>query len=129
MTLEQAASVAKRIKTLKETLATAEAENRLLVAKLKKLEASEADYVTLPAELKGKVLVSDPKWQFVVLDAGEDQGVLQRGELLVNRNGKLVGKVKVSRVQKDRCIANVMPGWELSEILEGDLVIPAYPHS
>ena len=67
----------------------------------------------LPAGLKGKVLVADPKWNFVVLNVGEDQGVLERGELLVNRNGKLVAKVVVRSVQKDRCIANVLPGWEL----------------
>ena len=86
-------------------------------------------FVTLPADLKGKVLVADPKWNFVVLNVGEDQGVLERGELLVNRNGKLVAKVIVRSVQKDRCIANVLPGWELGEVMEGDQVIPAHPAS
>jgi hypothetical protein len=55
--------------------------------------------------------------------------VLERGELLVNRNGRLVAKVVVRSVQKDRCIANVLPGWELGEVMEGDLVIPAHPAS
>src|SRR6266850_489176 len=73
--------------------------------------------------------LSDPKWQFVVLNVGEDQGVLEHGELLINRDGKLVAKVKVSSVQKDRCVANVMPGWQIGEIFEGDLVIPAHPAS
>ena len=86
-------------------------------------------FVTLPASLKGKVLVADPKWNFVVLNVGEDQGVLERGELLVNRDGKLVAKVVVRSVQKDRSIANVMPGWELGEVMEGDQVIPAHPAS
>ena len=79
--------------------------------------------------MKGQIIVSDPKWNFVVLDVGEDQGVLQDGELLVNRNGQLVAKVKVTSVQKDRCIANVLPGWKISEVLEGDQVIPALPQS
>jgi hypothetical protein len=35
----------------------------------------------------------------------------------------------VSRVQNDRSIANLLPGWELVEIMEGDLVIPADPQS
>ena len=83
----------------------------------------------LPANLRGKVLVADPKWNFVVLNVGEDQGVLERGELLVNRDGKLVAKVMVRSVQKDRCIANVVPGWELGEVMEGDQVIPAHPAS
>jgi hypothetical protein len=30
-------------------------------------------------------------------------------------------------VQKERSIANVMPGWQLGEIMEGDQVIPAHP--
>ena len=85
--------------------------------------------VPLPAGLKGKVLVTDPKWNFVVLDIGQDQGVLAYGELLVNRNGRLVAKVKVRSVQKDRSIANVMPGWQLGEVIEGDQVIPAHPET
>lgn len=86
------------------------------------------DYVVpLPAGLHGKVLVTDPKWNFVVLNIGQDNGVLNYGELLVNRDGRLVAKVKVRSVQKDRCIANVVPGWQLGEIMEGDEVIPAHP--
>ncbi len=81
----------------------------------------------LPPALVGKVLVTDPKWNFGVLNVGQDQGVLEYGELLVNRAGRLVGKVQVRSVQKDRCIANVMPGWQLGEVMEGDQVIPAYP--
>ncbi len=88
------------------------------------------DYVVpLPANLRGKVLVTDPKWNFVVLNVGQDQGVLEYGELLVNRDGRLVAKVKVRSVQKDRSIANVMPGWQLGEVLEGDQVIPAHPET
>jgi hypothetical protein len=85
--------------------------------------------VTLPAGLKGKVVVVDPKWDFVVLNIGEDQGVLEDGELLVNRDGKLVAKVIVRSIEKNRCIANIVPGWKLGEVIEGDEVIPANPAS
>jgi len=85
--------------------------------------------VKLPADLKGKVVVVDPKWDFVVLDVGDDQGVLDEGELLVSRDGKLVAKVVVRTVEKDRCIANIMPGWKLGEVFEGDVVTPAHPAS
>lgn len=124
-----------KVKGLQDNLFTANAENALFMRKIKKLETELAVYkdptffVALPAGLKGKVLVADPKWNFVVLSVGEDQGVLERGELLVNRNGKLVAKVVVRSVQKDRCIANVLPGWELGEVMEGDQVIPAHPAS
>ena len=83
--------------------------------------------VTLPAGLKGNVVVVDPKWDFVVLNVGDEEGVLPDGEMLVSRNGKLVAKVIVRTVEKDRCIANIMPGWKLGEVFEGDVVTPAHP--
>jgi len=85
--------------------------------------------VRLPASLKGTVMAVDPKWNFVVLNVGENQGVLPQGELLVSRDGRLVGKVVISSVQKDRSIANLVPGWQLGDIIEGDQVIPANPAS
>jgi vacuolar-type H+-ATPase subunit I/STV1 len=85
--------------------------------------------VLLPASLKGEVMAVDPKWDFVVVNVGENQGVLQNGELLVSRDGKLVAKVVVRSVQKDRSIANLIPGWKLGDVFEGDEVIPAHPAS
>lgn len=122
-------------KKVQENLQVVENENMVLLKRIKKIETELAVYkdpaffVPLPAALKGKVLVADPKWNFVVLNVGEDQGVLERGELLVNRNGRLVAKIVVRSVQKDRCIANVLPGWELGSVMEGDQVIPAHPAS
>ncbi len=136
LTSQQILGLNKEIKGLQDNLTVSDSENRILARKLKKVENELAVYtggpnffVTLPAGLRGKVLVADPKWNFVVLNVGEDQGVLERGELLVNRNGRLVAKVVVRSVQKDRSIANVMPGWELGEVMEGDQVIPAHPAS
>jgi len=83
------------------------------------------DYVPPePPNLTGKVLVVDPKWDFVVLNVGKDLGVVEYGQLLVSRNGKLVAKVRVRSVDQDRSIANVMPGWKLSDVMEGDVVVP-----
>jgi myosin heavy subunit len=87
-------------------------------------------FVTAPANLKGKIEIADPKWDFVILDIGEDQGVLENCEFLVSRNGQLVAKVKVTSVQKGRSVANVLPGpWKIGEVVEGDQVIPAHPAS
>ena len=131
-----------QILTLSGSLKKAEAElaeAKVVItwkdSEIKRKEAELARYrpdkhiVYLPAHLKGQVIVSDPKWDFVVLNVGEDQGILQDGELLVNRNGQLVAKVKVTSVHKERSIANVLPGWKLGEVLEGDQVIPAHPSS
>jgi hypothetical protein len=132
---EQIVGMGNAYKALEAALEGQKGENKILGQKLKKTEAELATYkspdvpVYLPPGLAGKVLVTDPKYNFVVLNVGEDQGVIERGQLLVNRNGRLVAKVKVTSVQKDRSVANVMPGWELGEVTEGDLVIPAYPGS
>lgn len=125
----------KENKRLTEGLATSEGENRILNGKVRDLRNELAHYKqpdvepAEPAKLIGKVLVADPKWNFVVLNLGEAQGVLNHYTFLVNRNGALVAKVQVTSVQKDQCIANVMPGWQLGEIIEGDSVIPANPSS
>ncbi|HEY5481461.1 MAG TPA: hypothetical protein VIL39_08280 [Verrucomicrobiae bacterium] len=135
VTPQQIVRMNKEFKALQDSIAVAETENKVLMQKVKKLETELLVYrdpnffVPLPSGLKGKVLVADPKWNFVVLNIGEDQGVLERGELLVNRNGLLVAKVVVRSVQKDRSIANVLPGWELGQVMEGDQVIPAHPAS
>jgi septal ring factor EnvC (AmiA/AmiB activator) len=110
-----------------EKMVLQRAVNRL-TTRLAKYEGPETD-IKLRADLKGKILVVDPKWDFVVLNIGEDQGVLEDGELLVSRDGKLVAKVVVRSVEKDRCIANIVPGWQLGEVIEGDEVTPAHPAS
>lgn len=77
----------------------------------------------LPSGTKGKIVAVDPKWNFVVLNIGKEQGLLERGILLVHRASKFVGKVRISEVMENRCIANVMPGTTLDDIQEGDQVL------
>jgi hypothetical protein len=132
-TPEQALSVSKDMKALQERVAVIEDEKKVLQRQLVRVTNKLLTYedpnrpIPLPAGLVGKILVADPKWDFVVLNVGEDQGAVENGEMLVNRDGRLVAKIKITSVQKDRCIANVLPGWKLGEVLEGDQVIPAYP--
>lgn len=135
LTAEDAMKLNTRLKQSEEGRAAVQLENKILNRKIERLSYELAKYqgsnivVYLPASLNGKILVSDPKWDFVVLNIGEEQGVKTDGELLVNRAGKLVAKLIVRSIQKDRAIANVMPGWKLGEVLEGDQVIPAHPAS
>jgi hypothetical protein len=129
---EQISKAAEMIRRLQKELGVAQAMNKELniqVVTLRERLGGEGCIVTLPASLEGKVLVYDPRWQFVVLDAGQDQGVVEDGELLVSRGAELVAKVVVRRVEKERCVATVKPGWRLGEIVEGDRVVPAHPRS
>ena len=76
-----------------------------------------------PPGLKGKVIAVDPKYDFVVLDIGRDKSVVERGVMLVARDGKYIGKVKISRANRTESIANLMPDWMRGQVMEGDEVI------
>ena len=130
----QVASLAKDMEALRQTIAGLQGENKVKDHKIDTLQA-QLDVFTNPEKVvqlpnvQGRVLAADPKWDFVVLSVGDDQGIIPRGEFLVDRDGKMVAKVIVTSVQKDRCIANILPGWKLADVMEGDRVIPAYPKS
>jgi hypothetical protein len=129
---DQIVTLSEDLKALRKSLASTQKQNQLLNQKLQLLarfKSGVEGFVPLPSGLKANVLVSDPKWHFVVLNAGENQGVAMNGELLLTREGKLVAKARVASVENDRCIANLMPGSESGEVLEGDLALPAPPHS
>ena len=123
------------LKTAQEAIEVANEEKIVLQRAVSGLKTRLAKYegedttVRLRADLKGKILVVDPRWDFVVLNIGIDQGVKDDGELLVSRDGRLVAKVVVRSLEKDRCIANIVPGWKLGEVIEGDEVSPAHPAS
>ncbi len=104
-------------------------ENKVMAQNIQELKSKIAYYLgensipELPDGLTGKIVAVDPKFQFVILNIGGNNGVIARGQMLVNRNGKLVGKISIATVDSDRCVANIMPEWQHSELLEGDAVI------
>ncbi len=129
MSVEQIrAMIAENKKLVQERDAVGE-ENKVLARKVIvlqnriKIYEGENVKVELPVGLKGKVVAVDPKYEFIVLNIGEKDQVLERGEMLVSRSGKLVAKVRILTVQPNRSIANVLPDWKQAEILEGDDVI------
>jgi hypothetical protein len=126
ITVDQVRPAIASLTALREEREALGQENALLTAKCEKLEwklvYSEPDTLELPEGLKGKVVAVDPKYEFVVLDIGDKQGALEDGQMLETRNGKLVARIKITRVDSDRSIASVMPGWKLAEVMEGDQV-------
>ncbi|HTR42601.1 MAG TPA: hypothetical protein VMH87_13395 [Pseudomonadales bacterium] len=135
LTAAQVNDLNKSLKQTQQALAVANDEKIVMTHTIARLNNQIEEIlgvnhiVTLPAGLRGEVMAVDPKWEFVVLNVGENQGVLPNGELLVSRDGKLVAKVIVRSVQRDRSIANLVPGWKLGDVYEGDQVIPAHPAS
>jgi len=135
LTPDQIVKLNKQLKDATAQIAAINGEKALLQRQLARAN-NELDKlrgihneVLLPADLMGKVVVVDPKWDFVVVNVGDTKGAREDGELLVSRDGKLVAKVIIKSVQSDRCIANVIPGWKLGEMIEGDTVTPAHPSS
>jgi myosin heavy subunit len=128
--VDQVKNVIAEAKKLRAANEAIEEEKKILAASLKKAtdkllvyEGNEEQEPMLPAGLRGKVLVVDPKFNFVVLDIGANKGVENRGVLMISRNAKLVAKVKVMSVQPERSIANIMPDWKLDTVMEGDQVL------
>jgi predicted RND superfamily exporter protein len=80
--------------------------------------------VVMHDSIKGRIVMTDPKWEFVIVNVGGNHGVLRNGELLVNRAGKFIGRLKVATVEPNHSIANVMQQWKKKgeEVQEGDEV-------
>lgn len=135
LTPDEVVKLDKNFKDAQKEILALNGENALLNRQLTiaqttldKLMGRSTD-ILLPASLRGSVVVVDPKWDFVVLNVGADKGAIQEGEMLVSRDGKLVAKVIITRVEKDRSVANIVPGWKLGDVIEGDVVTPAHPRS
>ena len=127
-TADQLASLVRGNKALAGQVAHLEAEkDRLAIdyAKLKRILDINFVPETVPElpPMHGSVLVVDPKWSFVVLNLDETNGLLKNGVLLISRDGKLVAKVKIRRIEADRSIADILPGSQLAEVREGDQVM------
>lgn len=131
----QILALGKQLQQAKDEYEVSLAEKKIIERELEKTKEKlfaliDPDHVVrMKADMSGKVIVADPKWEFVILNVGEEAGAKLNGELLVSRNGRLVGKIIIREVQKDRAIANMMPGWKLADVVEGDQVIPANPES
>jgi hypothetical protein len=125
-----------QIKGIIADLAQTRKARDAMIAENKLIAASRDDYkhkweiifgadtaVLLPEGLKGKIVAVDPKYDFVVLNIGDEQGVKERGEMMVDRKGKLIGKIRITSVQKDSCVASILPAWKRGQVMEGDQVI------
>jgi hypothetical protein len=75
----------------------------------------------------GKVLAVNQAYNFVVLSIGEHQGVEPNSELLVMRQGALIGKIRISSVEPTTSIGDIMTNSlpRGVEVLPGDVVVYA----
>ena len=105
-------------------------EKKILTRNIEKLQAALDTFqgrerpIEMPG-LKGQVAAVDPRWKFLVLNVGENQGAKERGVVIVRRGDKLVGKARIVSVEANRSIANLLPKWQQpgTEIQAGDTIL------
>lgn len=116
---------------LREEKFVAEAERKLLYDGLARRSTELAnlkgsvDKVMLPPGLKGKITVVDPKWAFVMVNVGGNQGMLPGGEMIVHRDERMLGRIKITQVEANYSIGNIALALKKDEIIEGDSVAAA----
>jgi flagellar hook-basal body complex protein FliE len=81
-------------------------------------EAKEA-----PLDLTGRVVAINKTWNFVVLDVGKDNKLVENVELTVYRGNQMIGKIRTVSVDAKAAIADVIPDLTQGEIQVGDKVL------
>ena len=66
--------------------------------------------VTVRQGLSGRVLAYNPGWNFVVLSIGDKAGLKSGVQMIVTRGNQAIGKVRVTSVEPNTAIADVLPG-------------------
>jgi len=116
----------------KEKLEILETEKKLIEDTLLQKQARIDEFERLdrlrdakaaPLELSGKVVALNKSWNFVVLDVGQQNQLVEGVDLTVYRGDALVGKVRTVSVDQDTAIADILPEWSQAEIQVGDQVI------
>jgi hypothetical protein len=72
--------------------------------------------------VSGKVTFVDHAWNFVILDVGISNGVVPNGELIVYRGRTFLGKVRVTKVDPNDSVAEILPDVK-GDIQIGDAVL------
>ncbi len=103
----------------RKQLENAEHENAFLSEKIRGTQ-EKADQITQErkrrqtavgrAGIRGTILAVNQAYNFVVLNLGGRQGVEPNAEMLVMRDGTLIGKIRISSVEPSTAIGDVVSG-------------------
>lgn len=116
---------------LKDMLAKSEVELEKIVVKpeaaidvQENAVVSNETIVSTPVvDKQGEVLVVNKKFDFVVVNLGETDGLMPGMSLGVYRNRQLLGTLKVEKVHASMSAAKIPPEWKNADIKEGDVVV------
>ena len=82
-----------------------------MVARLEeelKRRTGDDEATTMPPDLIAEIVEIDNNFDFVVLNKGDEDKVVRNGEMLIHNNGTYVCKIKITRVLKNKAIAEVL---------------------
>jgi chromosome segregation ATPase len=65
---------------------------------------------TLRNGLEGEVLAVNQGWNFVVLSIGDRAGAVANAEMILERDGSQIGKVRITSVEPSTSVADIIPG-------------------
>ena len=112
-------------------LSAAQAEQKIIQDQLQASQQQVADLTDainrsnnggkMPG-VSGKVTFVDYAWNFVILDVGLSAGVVPNGELIVYRDKAFLGKVRVTKVDPNDSVAEILPDIQ-GRIQVGDKVL------
>jgi len=75
-------------------------------------------------DVRGKILVVDSEWNFVVIDKGRNEELQPNVVFIVHRDQEPVGKIRVRKVQDNLSIAEISHTWDGQSFTAGDEYIP-----
>jgi hypothetical protein len=134
------AALQTKLEEVMKQLDAAERENALLLDKIRASREQSTQSETekknrLPGRgnpgIRGTVLAVNQAYNFVVLSLGGRQGVELDSEMLVLRDGSLVGKIRISSVEPATAIGDIITGSLAHgvQVQPGDIVIYAGANS
>lgn len=134
--LARAEQIEKERKDLVSQLDKLREEKQQLEEKLKNYQTLEAkleewtgeegvglgNIILRAKKLEGRILAVNKKFDFVILDIGKKDFLMEGTILIIYRDKKFIGKIKVKKVYAKMSQGIILPGWTRGRIREGDKV-------
>ena len=70
----------------------------------------------------GRILMVDKENLFVTIDLGGAEGIKLADVLSVYRDNKFIGSIRANRIDQEKSVAYILPGWQRVEFRENDSV-------
>ena len=123
-----------KLDAVKPLIEDLETQNRDLTDQVAELEdkiqtvvsvSGPSEKSQLPRGQQGTVLYVNPDWNFLIIEirSKNQQNIMPDQELLVHRDDRLVGKIRVESIKDNMAIANIINDWQQLSPQRGDYVI------